>query len=58
MTSGSAELELPDAFSQSRHTNNWAVLVDTSRSELTFDNGSLAWFSFMFNNQKHRSFPP
>ena len=34
MTSGSAELELPDAFSQSRHTNNWAVLVDTSRSEI------------------------
>jgi len=31
MTSGSAELELSDAFSQSRHTNNWAVLVDTSR---------------------------
>merc|ERR1711973_267343 len=31
MTSGSAELELPDAFSQSRHTNNCAVLVDTSR---------------------------
>ena len=25
------ELELPDAFSKSRHTNNWAVLVDTSR---------------------------
>ena len=27
----SSELELPDAFSKSRHTNNWAVLVDTSR---------------------------
>ena len=26
-----SELELPDAFSKSRHTNNWAVLVDTSR---------------------------
>ena len=25
------ELELPEAFTQSRHTNNWAVLVDTSR---------------------------
>merc|ERR1719229_1362130 len=25
------ELELPDAFSKSHHTNNWAVLVDTSR---------------------------
>ena len=27
----SSELELPDAFTKSRHTNNWAVLVDTSR---------------------------
>ena len=26
-----SELELPDAFTKSRHTNNWAVLVDTSR---------------------------
>ena len=27
----SSELDLPEAFSKSRHTNNWAVLVDTSR---------------------------
>ena len=27
----SSELELPEEFSKSRHTNNWAVLVDTSR---------------------------
>ena len=26
-----SELELPEEFSKSRHTNNWAVLVDTSR---------------------------
>ena len=25
------ELELPDAFSKSHHTNNWAMLVYTSR---------------------------
>ena len=27
----SSELELPEEFTKSRHTNNWAVLVDTSR---------------------------
>ena len=27
----STELELPEEFTKSRHTNNWAVLVDTSR---------------------------
>ena len=26
-----SELELPEEFSKSSHTNNWAVLVDTSR---------------------------
>jgi len=30
-TSFGSELEIPQKFSESRHTNNWAVLVDTSR---------------------------
>ena len=35
LASSQQQLDLPEDFVTSTHTNNWAVLVDTSRYQIT-----------------------